>query len=217
MQSPLRESVLSQRQWLTPTSLIALSLIPAAAGVARIVDLSSNATVTPDNARFIAMPLPVIVHIPSALIFSLLGATQFAPSLRGRSWHRRAGRLVVPAGLASALSGLWMAVFYDLPASDNGLLKVFRLLAGFGMATALVLGHRSILRRKIQAHQAWMMRSYALGLGAGTQVLTLLTWFVFFGDPSTNQRALVMGAGWAINLAVAEWFIHQLSPHKPSA
>jgi Predicted membrane protein (DUF2306) len=94
------------------------------------------------------------------------------------------------------------------------LLKAFRLLAGFGMALSLILGYRAVRYCKIQAHRVWMMRSYALGMGAGTQVLTHLAWFVYSGDPTTNQRALLMGEGWAINLAVAEWFIRTHSPHK---
>jgi uncharacterized membrane protein len=197
-----------KRQWLIPAGLITLSLIPVAAGFLRLSELASDAPVTPDNARFFATPLPVVIHIPSVTIFSLLGAMQFAPSLRRRSWHRRAGRLIVPAGLVAAISGLWMAVFSDLPANDNSLLMLFRLLAGFGMAISLVLGYRAIRERNIPAHRAWMMRGYALGLGAGTQVLTSLLWYVVVREPTASSRALLMGAGWALNLVMAEWFIH---------
>jgi Predicted membrane protein (DUF2306) len=214
--SPESSPAQPKPKWLIPAGLIALSLIPVVAGAARMIELSSNATLTPDNARFFSVPLPVIVHIPSATIFSLLGAMQFAPTLRRRPWHRRTGRLVVPAGLAAAISGLWMAVYYHLPALDNGLLKVFRVIAGFGMVTSLLLGCQAIRTRRFSAHRAWMMRGYAIGLGAGTQVLTHLLWFVVVGEPTANSRALLMGAGWAINVAVAEWFIHARSQLKGS-
>ena len=64
-----------------------------------------------------------------------------------------------------------------------------------------------------------MMRAYAIGLGAGTQVLTLLAGELIAGPPSELSRALLMGAGWVINLAVAEWAIRrQLHPvHIPGA
>jgi hypothetical protein len=65
-----------------------------------------------------------------------------------------------------------MAVFSDLPANDNSLLMAFRLLTGSGMAISLVLGYRAFRERNIPAHRAWIMRAYALGLGAGTQVIT---------------------------------------------
>jgi uncharacterized membrane protein len=198
----------SKQPWLIPAGLIALSLVPVAAGAVRLTELASDAVVTPDNARFFATPLPVVIHIPSATIFCLLGAMQFAPSLRRRPWHRLAGRLVLPAGLAAALTGLWMAAYYDLPASENGLGLSFRLLAGAAMVISLILGFQAIRRRDIGAHRAWMMRGYALGLGAGTQVLTHVPWVILVGEPTGTARALLLGAGWVINLAIAEWFIY---------
>jgi len=49
-----------------------------------------------------------------------------------------------------------------------------------------------------------MMRGYALGLGAGMQVLPSMAGELFAGPPSELSRALLMGATWLINLAVAE-------------
>ena len=49
-----------------------------------------------------------------------------------------------------------------------------------------------------------MAHFYTIGLGAGTQVLTHLPWFVLFGKPTAFPRAVLMGAGWVINLGVAE-------------
>ena len=40
------------------------------------------------------------------------------------------------------------------------------------MGAFLVLGFTAIRRRDIPAHRAWMIRAYALGLGAGTQAFT---------------------------------------------
>jgi hypothetical protein len=46
-------------------------------------------------------------------------------------------------------------------------------------------------------------------MGAGTQVFTHLPWFIFVGTPDELPRAVLMGAGWVINLAVAEVIIHR--------
>jgi hypothetical protein len=54
-----------------------------------------------------------------------------------------------------------------------------------------------------------MMRGYAIGLGAGTQALILMVGEMIAGKPSELSRALLMGAGWVINLAVAEWAIRK--------
>ena len=117
--------------------------------------------------------------------------------------------LVVGSGLVVALSGLWMAQFYELPELDGALLYAFRLLFGWLMAAAIVLGFAAIRRGDVRGHRAWMMRGYAIGLGAGTQVLTLLAGEMVAGPPSVLGRALLMGAGWAINLAIAEWIIRR--------
>jgi uncharacterized membrane protein len=99
----------SKRSWPVPAALIALVVVPVIAGVLRLVQLSGGAATMPPNPRFDASPLPVVVHIVSAIVFALVGAFQFVPRLRRRrAWHRRAGRVVVVAGLGVALSALWM-------------------------------------------------------------------------------------------------------------
>lgn len=206
-------------EWLVPAALILLSLIPAIAGAARINELTRGAEITPDNARFFASPLPVVLHILSVTLYSLLGAFQFAPGFRLRrpKWHRTAGWLLVPSGLVAALSGLWMTQFYPWPEGDGELLYVFRLLFGSAMVLSLGLGAAAIRRRNYARHGAWMMRGYAIGMGAGTQVLTHLPWFLFFGTPDEFTRAMLMGAGWVINLVVAEWIIRKRLTHPRHA
>jgi uncharacterized membrane protein len=205
----------NKAEWLVPAALIVLSTVPVAAGAVRIAELTGGAEVTPENARFFASPLPVVVHILSASLYSILGAFQFAPGLRRRRprWHRAAGRLLVPCGLVAALSGLWMTLFYPWPDGDGKLLYGLRLLFGSAMVLSIVLGVAAIRRRDIVRHGAWMIRGYAIGLGAGTQVLTHLPWFLILGTPDELPRALLMGAGWVINLAVAEWIIHKRLAH----
>jgi hypothetical protein len=192
--------------WLIPTGLIALAAIPVAAGIVRLVTLSSGAAVTPDNSHFFASPVPVILHIVGATIYCVLGAFQFTAGFRRRhpTWHRVAGRLLLVCGLTAALSGLWMTMFYAIVPADNALLHAFRLLAGSGMLVSIVLGLLAIRRRDVRRHQAWLRRAYAIGQGAGTQALILGPALLIFGPPNDLCRALMMGAGWAVNLAVAE-------------
>ncbi len=102
-----------------------------------------------------------------------------------------------------------MTLFYPRPVGDGDLLSAFRLLFGSAMIVSIVLGFTSIMRRDVPRHRAWMMRAYAIGLGAGTQALTLMVGVVIAGPPSELSRALLMGAAWVINLAVAEWAIRR--------
>lgn len=205
-------------EWLIPTALIILSLVPALAGSARLIELSSDAEITPANARFYGSPLPVVIHIIGATLYSILGAFQFAPNFRRRKnrWHRFIGKWVlVPAGIAVALSGLWMNQFYALPEIDGEFLYIQRIFFGSAMFLSIVLGAFAVRRRDYKSHGNWMMRGYAIGLGAGTQVLTHLPWILFFVEPDGFTRALLMGAGWLINIAVAEWVIRK--PHSKPA
>ena len=207
----------TKADWLLPAGLIALSFIPIAAGSFRLVQLWDGAAITPENARFFATPLPVVLHILSSVVYCVFGALQLAPGFRRRNpdWHRAAGRMLVPCGLLAALSALWMTQFYPvanligpLPADFDGpTLYAIRLVAGSAMALFLCLGLAAVMKRDIAGHRAWMMRGYALGLGAGTQAFTHLPWFLFPSIQGELARTLCMAAGWAINLAVADWFI----------
>lgn len=197
-------------KWLV-TALLVLSAIPLALGGFRLSELASGAEITPANARFFASPLPVVLHIVSASLYAVLGAFQFAPGFRRRSpgWHRMAGRFLVACGLLVGLSGLWMTLFYPRPAGSGELLYALRLLFGSAMVVSIVLGFTTIRQGDVKGHRAWMARGYAIGLGAGTQVLTLAVGELIAGPPNELGEALLMGAAWVINLAVAEWAIRK--------
>lgn len=201
----------SRRLWLIPAGLVALTLVPIVAGAFRLTQLAGGAEVTEANARFFAVPLPVVLHIIGATVFSVMGAFQFHPGIRRNhpGYHRAAGRLVLLCGLTAALSGVWMALLYDLPEHDRGLLAVTRVLFGSAMAAALVLAFLAARRRDFSAHRAWMMRGYAIGVAAGTQVFTLGPLLVLFEAPGPVARTVGHAAGWLINLAVAEYLIRR--------
>ncbi|QOD04293.1 DUF2306 domain-containing protein [Pseudarthrobacter sp. BIM B-2242] len=200
-------------RWLVPAALIFLSLIPLIAGTVRLTELTGG-HITPENVRFFDSPAPVLIHIPTVTVYLVLGAFQFAPSLRrgkpGRaSWHKMAGRLLVPTGLLAALSGLWMAVFYDLPPIDGTLLLMFRLAFGSAMVVFIVLGFLAVRRRNYVRHSEWMSRAYAIGIAQGTIAVVTMPWIVLVGPVTELSRALLIGASWVLSLAVAEFFIYR--------
>ena len=209
-----RTPPLTRADWLVPIALIVLSFVPFLAGAVRVVGLATGEEITPENARFFAAPLPVVLHIIGACLFCILGAFQFAPGFRRRwpAWHRRVGRVLIVCGLTAGLSGLWMTQFYPLrPHLQGDLLYGFRILFGSAMVLSIALGLAAIRRRDIAQHRAWIIRGYAIGQGAGTQALVGLPWFLIYGKPSELNNALMMGACWAVNLAVAEWIIRSNS------
>jgi hypothetical protein len=209
--TPSRAPASRAPAWLVPTGLIVLSLVPVLAGAVRVASVTGGAETTPENARFMTSPVPILAHVVGASVYLVLGAFQFVPGLRRRRWHRIAGRILVPCGLAAALSAIWMTLFYDVPAQDHGLLTVLRLVFASAMATAIVLAFLAIRRRDVTRHSAWMTRGYAIGAGAGTQAVIQLPITIAVGAPTGLARTLLLGAGWVVNLAVAEWVIRRRS------
>jgi uncharacterized membrane protein len=189
---------------------VSLGAIPVIAGSLRLVELSGGAATMPSDARYDASPMPVVVHIVSATVFALLGAFQFSPQLRHRhaGWHRRAGRLLVVAGLGVALSALWLNQFYPRADATREVLYPLRMAFGAAMVVTIVLGFLAARHGDYVRHRAWMVRSYAIGLVAGTQVLTLGIGGQVFGTRDLTT-ALLMASAWAINLAVAERALRQ--------
>jgi len=200
----------SRRSWPVPGALIALVTIPVIAGVLRLIQLSGGAATMPPNPRYDASPLPVVVHIVSAIVFAIVGAFQFVPRLRRRrrAWHRRAGRVVVVAGLGVALSALWLNQFFPRAHATRDIVYPLRMAFGVALVVTLVLGFQAARRRNFPRHRAWMIRSFAIALVAGTQVFTLGFGGAIFGTGDLAQALMIIGA-WAINLAVAEWAIRR--------
>lgn len=207
--------------WLAPLMLVGLSIIPLVVGIAHVSNsLSDHAEVTPAIARFHDSPIPIVAHVVAVTLYSLLGAFQFSSGVRLRwpRWHRYAGRLLVACGVVSGLSGLWMTIYYPIPRTLQGpLLFCVRVAVGVAMLAAIAIAWRSILRRDVAKHEAWMMRGYALGQGAGTQVLVLAPWTLATGEAEGLTRDILMSAAWLLNLCFAEWRIRrQEEPRHPA-
>ena len=198
------------RTWRVPLALVALSAIPLTAGTLRLIELTGGPAVIPADHRFDGLPIALVVHIVGSALFALGAIPQFAPRLRARHpvWHRRAGRTVGVAGLLVAASALWLTLFYEAQPGTGALLYLLRLIFASALAICVVLGVAAVRRGDIPQHRAWVIRAYAIGLGAGTQVLTEGLGDALFGT-GVLAGDLAKGAGWAVNLAVAEWAIRR--------
>jgi len=194
-----------RRGWPLAIVLILLSAIPLAAGALRLIELFGGPELRAPDPRFGSVPVALIVHIVTSAGFALGGVVQFLPRFRRahREWHRRIGRGVALAGGVVACSALWLTLTYEPQPGTGTLLLAFRLVFATAMLGCLVLGVRAIRSGAVGEHRAWMTRAYAIGLGAGTQAFTegiavgLLGESVLVGD-------LAKGAGWMLNLLIAE-------------
>ena len=87
-----------------------------------------------------------------------------------------------------------------------------RMLVGLSMTLAIVASVHAVLQRRIARHRAWMLRAYALGQGAGTQVLIILPVAWLVGAPTFIFRDVLMVSAWGLNVVVAEWIIRRRLP-----
>ncbi|HVZ36766.1 MAG TPA: DUF2306 domain-containing protein, partial [Polyangiaceae bacterium] len=187
-----------------------LSAVPVAGGIARLHGFSAGAKITANDLRFLAAPVPIIAHVLAATSYCLLGAFQFSAPIRQR-WprgHRQTGKLLALCGLLVGLTGLWMTIAYAIPPTQQGpLLYAARCCVSSAMIGSILLAWRRILQRNVASHEAWMIRAYALGQGAGTQVVVLLPWMLISGQSGGTMRDVLMTLSWMINVAVAESII----------
>ena len=207
---PARPQPASRSGWPVAVGLIVLSVIPLTAGALRLIQLAGGPAVRPADPRFDAFPIALVLHIGGSAVFALVGAFQFVPRFRRRhrNWHRRAGRTLIAAGFLVVASALWLTLFYAAQPGTGRVLFVVRLVVGSAMAVCLVQGFIAIHRRDVVSHRAWMVRAYALALGAGTQVFTEGLGSLVFGT-GVLAGDLAKSAAWIVNLAVAEWVIRR--------
>ena len=81
-----------------------------------------------------------------------------------------------------------MTLFYPRPVGDGDFLSALRLLFGSAMIMSIVLGFTAIRRGDVTRHRVWMMRGYAIGLGAGTQAQILMAGELIAGPPVSSAE-----------------------------
>lgn len=206
--------------WLVPLSLLALGGLQVSSGAFQLTLIQQGPPPEGAESLFVSphyfqTPFPILVHIVSGIVFSLLAPFQFAIPVRRRwpLWHRWSGRVVFATGILVALSALWMNQYFPV---FGGLLKYAGILV-FSLGLILSLGQavRAIVTRDIQRHRAWMMRAMAIGLGGATQRVFLLPVFVINGGLGELTIGLGVWSGFLLNLAVAEWVLRRRALAMP--
>ncbi len=195
--------------------LVILGLIPALGGPVRIAGFA-GVELMETGPRYDNHVISITTHILCSIGFWFLGLFQFSKAFRNRNRrrHKILGRLWVLLALIVALTGLWLTLTFPPAHNDGFALYVIRLIVSLSMLFAIVWGVCSILNRRVAQHEAWMMRAYALGMGAGTQALIGIPFFILFGEPDTGLRSFLMGFGWALNVMVVEAVLWRRKNHQ---
>jgi uncharacterized membrane protein len=159
-------------------------------------------------------PWGLRVHIAASGFAMILGAFQFFRPLRRKapSLHRWMGRGYVLACVVGGLAGGTIALSSTAgPIAGWGFFALAVLWVPFTLMAWV-----SAMRRDFDAHERWMIRSFALTFAAVTLRIYLpVASIMNHGFPLDAYR-IIAWAAWVPNLIVAELFIATLrKPRRP--
>ncbi|WP_153980474.1 DUF2306 domain-containing protein [Paenibacillus xylanilyticus] len=147
------------------------------------------------------------IHIFTAIFALIIGPFQLfmKPTNARKRWHRLLGYGYVLSITVSGIVSVYLSVF-----ATGG------WIAGLGFMSLDVLwvvttltATRKIMAKDIQAHKAWMLRSYALTFAAVTLRIWLAPLALLFGDFEAAFR-VVAWICWIPNLLVIEAVISRM-------
>ena len=149
-------------------------------------------------------------HIFLGGIALLSGFSQFYKNLRIKHLkvHKTLGKIYVLAVLLSGTAGLGIAYFASggwIPAIGFAALAVLWL---YTTANAFA----TIRKRLVDAHQRWMIRSYALCFAAVTLRIYLPLFIAGFGMEFYDAYRIIAWLCWVPNILIAEYFIVRKLP-----
>ncbi|MBP1934477.1 DUF2306 domain-containing protein [Ammoniphilus resinae] len=150
--------------------------------------------------------LALYLHVIGGSISLGFGPFIFLEKTRIRriSLHRQLGKFYLLGILLGGLSGLYMAFYATgswVSKTGFGMLAVFWLVTG-------IMAYSSIRRKEIEQHQNWMIRNYALTLGAVALRIWMPIFLMFFGRENFDTSYLVIAwISWVPNLVIAELVI----------
>lgn len=148
------------------------------------------------------------VHIYLGAVALLTGWSQFIKKWRNKrlNFHRNLGKVYIIVVLLSGISGLYIAYFAEggIPAQLG-----FTGLALSWLYTT-IMAYTSIRKKKINDHQKWMIRSYALTFAAVTLRIWLPMFQYGFGMDFISAYVIIAWLCWVPNTIWAEWKVRRL-------
>ncbi|MBM7786635.1 DUF2306 domain-containing protein [Tenggerimyces flavus] len=163
-------------------TLILILIVLTFAVLRMIEDLPHlQAGTVPDDdeyaKRYVEHPWLAVAHIAPGVLYLIGAPFQLAHRIRSKAYwfHRRFGRLLLVAGLLSAI----FAIAFGIPYAFGGVGEsVAAVVFSLWMIACLVLAFRAIKQDRVADHRRWMIRAFAIALGVGS----IRIWIAIFSS-----------------------------------
>lgn len=202
---------LKHTKWRLPLLLILLAALPIAASLYRTIILATQdpIAVSPDEARFFEMPMPILIHVLLGTAFLILGAFQMSAGLRQshKALHRRLGWAAAPMAILFSLSGVWMVFVYPSHSQASILIDLGRVIFGVAITIFVSTGVYFATQKNFKKHRAWMIRGYTLAASTGIQSYLIAIATVINGSFDAQLADTMMILGWVIAIWAGERII----------
>lgn len=152
------------------------------------------------------------LHILPGAIALLAGWSQFLKGFRQKNIgaHRLLGKVYLGSVLISGLAGLYLAFF----ATAGIIAQVGFTGLALGWLFTSIQAYRYILKRNVDHHQYWMIRSYALCFAAVTLRIWLPAFQFIPGLDFFTAYRIIAWLCWVPNLLVAEALIFRIKTSR---
>lgn len=164
-----------------------------------------------DSQRLNAAPVWHFMHVLGGATFGILGPIQFGRALIPRygRLHRILGRMFVASGAMISLSSL--SLLWRFPDTYSVAISAGRLLFGIGLGVALVLAMQAIYKRDFTRHRNWMIRAYAIGIGATAVTMVFFPIYLITGKPPQGLVSDIAFLGaWTGCIVFAEGLVRRI-------
>ena len=195
---------------IVPLALFLATLLPILLAVAQAVQIPLDA-LPEDSQRLGATPILHFMHVLGGATFAILGPFQFGRALLPKfgRLHRVLGRVFVATGAMISFSSL--GLLWHFPDTYSVAISGGRLVFGIGLGVALSMAMQAISARDLVRHRNWMIRAYAIGIGATAVTMVFFPIYLLTGEPPQGLVAdtAFLGA-WMACVLFAEGLVRRL-------
>jgi uncharacterized membrane protein len=200
------------RPIVVPAALYFGTLLTILLALVQVVQIPLGA-LPEDSLRLTTVPVWHFMHVLGGATFGILGPLQFGRVLMRKygRLHRVTGRVFVAAGAMISLSSL--TLLWHFPDTYSVAMNSGRLLFGIALGVALAIAMQAIRQRDFTGHRNWMIRAYAIGMGATAVTMVFFPIYIITGEPPTGPVADTIFLGsWAAWVVFAEGLVRGWFP-----